>query len=285
MPLIVRNGFHINYEITCPGDGPVLMLVAGLGEQIGTVEYPEAQCARFAEKGFRVVRMDNRDQGLSLPIGKGNIPAYTLHDMADDVAAIAADIGCRAVHLVGASLGGFIARWAAIRHPTLISTLTVVMSGSGAGPDDDGPQRNTEEQNRMAAMFERRDRAEQIEWSTNYWRHIWGDGYPFPRDWVKARVTAGLDRAYRPEAIARAMDAARNTPGLWQAQIAIKCPTLVMHGGSDPIFSAAHGQAIAESIPGAKLWLDPRMGHIMHEQQWEEMAGRVAILSRSGFSA
>ena len=59
VPSVVNRGYGINYEITCPSSGPTLLLVAGLGEQIDSVEFPRDQCDLFADYGFQVVRMDN----------------------------------------------------------------------------------------------------------------------------------------------------------------------------------------------------------------------------------
>ncbi len=279
MPVIDRGEFSINYEVTCDNDGPTLLLVAGLGEQIGAVEYPEEQCALFARQGFKVVRMDNRDAGLSAPkAGEGEVPSYSLLALADDTCAVIDDLNDGPVHLVGASMGGFIVRWTAIRCPRKIATLTVVMSGSGAGPEEDGPQPNPAAGPSLLGMLERRTRAEQIEWSTENWRWLWGAEYPFPTDWVRDRLSRSFDRAYRPEGTARLLNASRSTPGLWRAQTRISCPTLVMHGGEDPVFPAEHGNAIAERIPNATLWFDPQMGHVMHQEQWEEMAARISAM-------
>lgn len=280
MPLVDRNGFRINYEITCENDGPTLLLVAGLGEQIGSVEYPEEHCEVLSDQGFRVVRMDNRDAGLSLPTGdEGAISQYSMLDLADDTWAVIKDLNSGPVHLVGASMGGFIARWAALRCPHRIASLTVVMSGSGAGPDDDGPQPDQQALPSLLGMMERRERAEQIDWSTENWRWLWGNKYPFPSDWIGQRVANSYDRSYRPEGVARLLKASRSTPGLWEEQARIDCPTLVMHGGEDPVFSSEHGTFIAERIPNSTLWLDPNMGHTMHEEQWAEMAIRIAAMT------
>ena len=278
MPDVERDDFSIHYEVTRAGDGPTLLLVAGLGEQIGSVEYPEEQCEAFAEAGFRVVRMDNRDCGLSLP--KGEPPAYTLHDMADDAVAVLDDLGVERAHVMGASLGGFIVRWIALRHPERVTSLTVVMSGSAAGPGDDGPQLDATVVGRLLEMAERRERDDAIEHLVEEWRWLWGKVYPFDEAWVRARVAHAHDRAYRPEGIVRLLQAAAKTPGLWDEETRITCPTLVVHGGEDPCFSADHARATAERIPGAKLWFDPAMGHIMHREQWHELAGRVGALGR-----
>ena len=277
MPDVQRDDFTIHYEVTRPGDGPTLLLVAGLGEQIGSVEYPEAQCDAFAAQGFCVVRMDNRDCGLSVPDGEPG--AYTLHHMADDAVAVLDDLGVARAHLLGASLGGFIVRWIALRQPARVASLTVVMSGSAAAPGEDGPQVDATVAHRLLEMAERRDRSEAIELQVDEWRWLWGRVYPFDEAWVRARVEHAYERAYRPEGIGRLLQAAVATPGLWDAQSDIRHPTLVVHGGEDPCFPPDHARATAERIPGAQLWLDPGMGHIMHREQWVELAERVRALA------
>ncbi len=278
MPEVVNGTSKIHYEVSIDNDGPTLVLIAGLGEQIGGVEYPDEQCTFFGNAGFKVVRIDNRDTGLSGPTTEEPVD-YTLHDMADDVAAVIRELDDGPVHVLGASLGGFIARWVTIRHPELVSTLTVVMSGSGAGPDDDGPGVDPAVREKNAKVLDVLPRDQAIENTVDYWRWLWGNGYPFPETFVQERVAYAYDRAYRPEGIGRQLKAAISTPGLWEAQSQISVPTLVLHGGEDPYFSAAHGEATAERIPGATLWFDPRMGHIMHQEQWEELASRVIALA------
>lgn len=276
MPIAHNGNCAIHYEVTIDNGGPTLILIAGLGEQIGSVEYPMEQCQLFADAGFRIVRLDNRETGLS---GPDDSTPFSLLDMADDVAAVINDLGGEPVHVLGASLGGFIARWLTIRHPELVKTLTLVMTGCGAGPDEDGPQIEPAVREKNSQVLGNLPREEAIHNLVEYWRWLWGNGYPFPEDFVRERLTASFDRAYRPEGIGRQLQAAITTPGLLQAQTQIKVPTLVVHGGEDPYFSPAHGEVIAQKIAGAKLWADPLMGHIMHQEQWEELTCRVQALA------
>ena len=280
MPEVTSGNYKIHYEVTVDNDSPVLVLVAGLGEQIGAVEYPEEQCELFGKAGFKVVRIDNRDCGLSVPAGGEPDSEYSLLDMADDVAAVIKDLGNEPVHVLGASLGGFIARWLTVRHPELVSSLTVVMSGSGAGPTDDGPQIDPAVREKNASVISRLPREEAIRNGIEYWKWLWGNGYPFPEDFVKARLACSFDRAYRPEGLLRQLTAAASTAGLWNAQAQISVPTLVVHGGEDPYFPVEHGEAVASRINNAQLWIDPLMGHIMHQEQWHELAQKVAMLAR-----
>ncbi len=292
---VIHNGFKLYYESTGSPDATPLVLVAGSGEQIGSVEFPDEQCRIFAERGFRVIRMDNRDAGLSvsstpLPdidmreaLARGaafsTVP-YNRMEMADDIVAVLDDLGIARAHLIGASMGGFLVRWAAVRHPDRVTSLTVVMSGAGASADEDGPQFETSVVERLLVLTERHERDTAIERNVELWRWLWGNEYPFEEDFVRERVSYAYDRAYRPEGFARQSLSSIRSPGLWTAQTKITCPTLVVHGESDPCFSAEHAYAIARQIRGTKLWIDPKMGHIMHREQWIELVDRVDALAR-----
>ncbi len=293
----VNDGVKLHYELSGPVDGPAVILVAGLGEQIGAVEFPAEHAERFARAGYRVARMDNRDAGLSSSLDRAGRPEldplftamfagkpvpvpYSFLDMADDVLAVADAMGSHEIHLVGASLGGFVVRWAAARHPDRIRSLTVVMSGAGADFGDDGPQLDAEGLDELITMADHRDRDEQIAYTVESWRTDWGTAFAFDEDWVTALVTVSFDRSYRPDGIYRQIIAGFGSPGLWTAQRSISCPTLVMHGTDDSIFPIAHGEAIAENIPGAALWRVQGMGHAMPSELWDEMVDRFVLLSR-----
>lgn len=279
MPLVSNNGYSIYYEVTCPSQGRTLILVAGLGEQVGSIEFPEEQCEIFASQGFQVIRIDNRGCGLSVPRG-ADTNKYTLHDLADDISAVADDIGVETIHLVGASLGGLVARWFAIRHASRLASLTIVMSGSGAGPEDAGPQLTKEAIDNLIGKAERKDRTDAIAKGVEYWRNLWGGTFAFDESWVRERVASSYDRAYRPDEILKQLAASGATKGLWEAQTTIDCPTLIMHGDEDPCFGPDHPKATASQIPNSELWLIPGMGHIMHKEHWAELASRINKLAR-----
>ena len=165
------------------------------------------------------------------------------------------------------------------RHVVPISAVVQVDVACGTLPGDDGPQFDPAVADKLFDLCRRRGRDDAVPHNTTLWRWLWGDGYPFEEAWVTQRVAFAYDRAYRPAGVARQMLAVLETEGLWEAQTDIRCPTLVIHGEQDPCFSGDHGRAIAERIPGAQLWLDPRMGHTLHREQWREMAERVAALA------
>ncbi len=294
MPTIKRPGVPIYYETMGAEDGRAIVLIAGLGEQIGSVEFPEEQCRQFVEAGFRVIRIDNRDVGLSVPepdlpardvmatfaaarSGKPVVPDYTLVDMADDVIAVVDALGLPQVDVVGASLGGFIARWVAIRHPQRVRSLTVVMSGSGTPPDA-----SQQDESLLAGLLLktiRADRTEVVKRMVSDWRSYWGNTFPFDEDWVRARCTFAFDRAYRPEAIGRAAIAVGTSPNLFEQQADIVAPTMIVHGSDDPVFGLEQANATHERIAGSQMWVVHGMGHSMPNEIWPEMTRRIAALA------
>jgi pimeloyl-ACP methyl ester carboxylesterase len=194
-----RDGFTIYYEVAGRPDRPLLVLVAGLGEQIGSVEFPDEHVRLFVDAGFRVLRLDDRDIGLSLP-DEDKPPPYSWLDMADDIVAVIEAVGANSAHLVGASMGGYLVRWAAVRHPQRVASLSVVMSGSGADADDHGPQVSPEVLTRLyEGLAVRKPRDAAIQATVDIWRWCWASEYPFEEDWVRGRVEHAHGRSYRAE--------------------------------------------------------------------------------------
>jgi pimeloyl-ACP methyl ester carboxylesterase len=286
----------LHYDCLGATSAPLVILVGGIGQQIGDVELCDELAERFATVDLRVARMDNRDAGLSSSFDHAGRPdfdalltalfagepapvPYSFLDMADDILRVADAIGDREVHLVGASMGSWLVRWAALRHPLRVRSLTVVMGASGAIPGDDGPQMAMGDIDDLVAMADPRPRDDHIAYTVELWRADWGTSFPFDEAWVHERAAASYDRSYRPDGLYRQMTAGFATPSIWDAQRSIACPTLVMHGSEDPFFPLVHGEATAEQIPGATLWRVEGMGHTMHRELWDEMVERVAELA------
>jgi len=113
-------------------------------------------------------------------------PPYTYVAMAGDVIAVLDALGIERTHVLGASLGGAVVRWAAIEHRARVASLTVIMSGAGAAPGEDGPQDDLPAFLRLFGMAERRSRGEAVASMVELWRWMWGAGYPFEEDWVRS---------------------------------------------------------------------------------------------------
>ena len=271
MPKSVVNKIKIEYETLGDPISKPLLLIAGLGSQM--LAWSDEMCEIFANRGFFVIRFDNRDIGLStkfedagLPdyvkisaaYSRGEIPEvpYTLEDMADDAIGVLDTLNINKAHICGASMGGMIAQVLAYRHPSRVRSLTLIMSTTG---NPDLPQAKPEI---MAQFFAPvpSEREAYIEEMVKRDSLIYGT-YTYDEKHGREYRTKEYDRSYYPDGIARQL-AAMAVPGNIKPKIsAIKVPTLVIHGNIDPFNSIEAGKEIAEAIPGAELLILDGMGH------------------------
>lgn len=275
---VQANGIEIEVEDT-GGDGrPVVMLVMGLGMQL--IAWPDAMVQGLVDAGFRVVRHDNRDAGLSQGFdqaGNTNVlwqglrfrlglqvqSAYGVQDMANDALGVLDALGIRQAHVVGASMGGMIAQRMAATAPGRVTSLTSIMSSSGArglpGPGAD-----------VLGLLMRRPagRSEDalIAHSVGLIRLIAGPTYRQDDAAVADRLRHAMRRAYRPKGLMRQMAAVGADVGRDAVLSRIVCPTLVLHGDADPLVPIACGQDTARRIPGARFVTVPGMGHDLPPQ-------------------
>lgn len=260
-----------------------MVLIMGLSAQM--LLWPDQFCEQLVLKGFRVVRFDNRDIGLSTKIkSKGphmkdwmlmaraqlglstpGVP-YTLHDMAKDTLGLLDHLGIRRAHIVGASMGGMIAQILAAKHPDRVSSLGVIFSStnqpllpppapSAILPLMKGPGKGATEEQRLAH-------------SVKLMRNIGSPGYPVPEAEMEAFARRLFARSYYPAGVKRQFMAVLGTGNLRPYARQIVAPTVVIHGKSDPLLRPACGKAVARAIRGAKLELIPGMGHDLPQQLW-----------------
>ncbi len=276
MTAVQANGIAIEYEDTGPRDAPVILLIMGLGMQL--VAWPNSFCEGLAARGFRVVRFDNRDAGLSsrMPsVGRlatrtmmmrafFGLPVrspYTLDDMAADTVGLLDALAISKAHVVGASMGGMIAQILAIEHPERVKSLTSIMSTSGdrALP---GPKGKV-----LRALIRPRPRSElmAIRRMIEFFRLIGGSRYPPTEAELQAKVARSVRRSYRPDGLTRQLLAIQTAPSRVRALRRVKAPTLVLHGSEDPLIPMAGGEDTAANIPGSRLRIVPGMGHFLPE--------------------
>ena len=251
-----RNGdVAIEYEVF--GQGPeTILLINGLGSQM--TRWPQAFCAKLTARGFRAIRMDNRDAGLSTWFQPGQ--AYTLSDMSHDAMAVLDAMGVDKAHIAGVSMGGMISQVIAIEHPDRVLSLTSIMSASGApGTMDPTPEAGAVLT--MAAPDPETDREAFIAHGVANAATIGSPGYPWPEGTVRERVIAEHGRAFNPTGSARQMAAIRAYGDRTEALKTLTVPTVVLHGADDPLVPLRGGEATAAAIPAAELRVIPGMGH------------------------
>ncbi|MGK6311256.1 alpha/beta fold hydrolase [Variovorax sp. DT-64] len=267
------NGIQIEVEDSGGEGRPVVLLIMGLGMQL--IAWPEEFVRTLVDAGFRVVRHDNRDIGLSQGFdhaGTGNLvwqsvrhrmglpvrSVYSLQDMADDALGVLDALGIRRAHVVGASMGGMIAQRLAVAAPQRTASLVSIMSSSGAR-NLPGPRPDV-----AAALMRRpasRTEAALVAHSLGVVRLIASPAYAQDERTLTDRITHGLRRAYRPAGIVRQMLAIGADSSRHALLGRISSPTLVLHGDADPLVPIACGQDTARRISGARFLSVPGMGH------------------------
>ncbi len=251
---------------------PVLLLVNGLGSQC--INFKVEFCERFAARGFRVVRFDNRDVGLSSHLTSG--PKYTVDEMADDGFAVLDAVGAHSAHIAGWSMGGMIVQAMAIRYPERVLSMTSVMSAPGPIQGERYPD--------VTAAFTApagRTREEAAE------RHLAGlRAWGSPACYHVARITAdayaAYDRCWDPEGRARQAMAVGASPSRVEALGGLNVPTLVVHGDADRLVPLDAGRATAAAIPGARFEIVGGMGHDYPPQYWDRL---VELISTHAIAA
>jgi pimeloyl-ACP methyl ester carboxylesterase len=274
MPITSNGAVSLYYEVFGADDDPMLLLVNGLGSQC--INFKVELCQKFVGEGFRVVRFDNRDVGLSSHLKGG--PKYTVDDMADDGFAVLDVLGAAAAHIAGWSMGGMIVQAMAIKHPARTLSMTSVMSAPGPIPVERAPD--------VIAAFTAppattRDEAAE--------RHLtglraWGSPAYFDVDRITADAHAAYDRCWDPEGRARQAMAIGSSPSREAELGSLEVPTLVVHGDADRLVPLEAGRATAAAIPGACLEIVEGMGHDYPPQCWDRMVGLIASHARASVS-
>lgn len=279
---------EIEYDAFGDNNNPCLVLVMGLGVQM--IAWPEEVCHELAERGFFVVRFDNRDCGLSSKFEEAGVPnlfaglagdsstaAYTLKDMADDAVGLMDFLGIDTANIVGISMGGMIAQQAVIDHPSRFTSLCSIMSTTGSR---DVGQPSTEVINALLQPIAQ-DRKSAIERSVEISKVI---SSPFYFDEARARDLAerSYDRCNCPDGVARQLMAILVSPDRSDSLKGVKIPTLVIHGLLDKFVDPSGGIATADAIAGSKLITLEDMAHDFPVQLWPKI--RDAIIENANRS-
>jgi pimeloyl-ACP methyl ester carboxylesterase len=201
---------------------------------------------------------------------------YLVSDMAADAAGLVDALGLDAAHVVGASMGGMIGQAMAIEHPGRVLSLTSIMSTTGE-PALPQPKPGGREVLLSPAP---RDREQAIERAVRIFRAIGSPGFPFDEERIRGHAARSFDRAFNPAGAARQLTAIVASESRKRALGALRVPTLVIHGGDDPLVPVTCGVETAESIPGAKLVVIEGMGHDLPRQAWPRIVGAIDDLAR-----
>jgi proline iminopeptidase len=274
MTSVAANGLTIEYESLGDPAAPPILLIMGLGMQL--IAWPEPFCQGLIDRGFRVIRFDNRDCGLSSRIRVRRQPnlvaalaaawlrlpvrtPYTLDDMAADAIALLDALGVPRAHVVGLSMGGMIAQVVAARHPERVLSLTSIMSSSGrrrvSQPRPDAKRAL------LSKPADPGDLAGVVEHLVGVFGVIGSPAFPTDREALREQVSRSVRRGYYPAGITRQLVAIIASGDRRRLLRKIGAPTLVIHGAEDPLVPVEAGRDTARHIAGAKLMVIDGMGH------------------------
>lgn len=300
MPTVTtpNTGIEIFYEDSAPlGDNAqaeVILLVMGLGAQMTL--WPDELVAALVGDGFRVIRYDNRDIGLSQKMEGARAPSpamqvlrkkigfparvpYTLKDMADDGIGLLDALGIASAHVVGASMGGMIVQLMAVHHPERLMSLTSIMSTTGSGKL---PQAEKHAMDALVAPLKGLDEETLVAHGLNIAKNIGSAGFPFDPEEQRERVLKNMRRSVYPAGLPRQLAAIIDDGDRTSRLAAVRAPTLVLHGEADPLVKLEGGEATAAAISGARLVTIPGWGHDLPIPLIPRLAGEIAGHARGG---
>jgi pimeloyl-ACP methyl ester carboxylesterase len=275
----LRSGIEIEYEVL--GHGRPLLLIGGLGAQM--ISWDDEFCELLVERGYSVIRFDNRDSGLSSGFDDSGVPdllgmlldgaaaPYLLDDMADDAIGLLDHVHVARCDLVGLSLGGMIAQLVAMREPRRVRSLVVALSGPPGRPAD-MPQPAVVEALLRAPgrTFE-----ERVSNAVALRRALAGDGGAFDAAGVRRRAEAQIMRAHRPAGTMRQAAAVIASPNRLRDLDRITVPAMFVHGENDPLVPYASARAAAEAVRNAAIVPIAGLGHDMPEHVARRLIDRI----------
>jgi pimeloyl-ACP methyl ester carboxylesterase len=265
-----------------PADAP-LLLVMGLGMHL--IHWDLELCRQLADRGFHVIRYDNRDAGRSTKIdapvpnlvrAMAGLPIespYLLRDMADDAFGLLDQLGIERAHVLGASMGGMIGQEMAIRRPDRVLSLASLMSTTGE-------RRHGRPKLRLWSLFvhrapQRRD--DYVEYFVRVFRMVGSPGYPGDEARLRELAEATYDRGHYPAATGRQLAAIMASGDRTKQLRRLAVPTVVIHGTDDPLVPFRGGVATARAIPDAEFIAIPGMGHDLPREVWPKVVDAVVM--------
>lgn len=294
MPSVQANGITLAFDAFGPENAEPILLVSGLGVQM--IRWAAPFCAMLAAEGFRVIRFDNRDVGLSThfddapvlemtaltqALERGERPnlAYTLRDMADDAVGLLDGLGIDRAHVVGRSMGGMIAQLMAAEHPQRTLSMASIMSTTG-NPEVPPPSPEAMGALTKPAPDPAQDEAAYLAHCVATAQVIASPGFAFDKGAYRAQALAELRRAHNPAGFSRQI-AAMVTAGDRRGWLnTIVAPTLVAHGAADLLIPVAGGRDTAASIQNSELMVIEGMGHDLPIELHETFARAIAANAR-----
>jgi pimeloyl-ACP methyl ester carboxylesterase len=277
------NGIELTYQEMGDPDAEPLLLVMGLATQM--IAWNEEFCSLLVDRGFRVVRFDNRDIGRSTKLKSAGVPSrldvmagrratapYLLTDMARDSFGLMDHLGIESANVAGASMGGMIAQQMAIDRPDRVGSLVSIMSTTGSR------WAGLPSMKAFGVLFggPPKGRDQVIERAVKTFKVIGSPGYPFEEDRIREIAATSYDRGHSSAGVFRQLHAILASGDRTADLKRLDLPATVIHGSADVLIRPSGGRATARAIPGARLKIVEGMGHDLPPALWPEIADEIA---------
>lgn len=276
--LVFSGDAQICAEAFGESENPAVLLICGAST---SMDFWDAEfCTRLAGAGRYVIRYDLRDTGGSTSYPAGE-PGYTGADLVGDSLAVLDGFEVETAYVVGISMGGAIAQRVALEHPGRVIGLTLMATSPISGTAADGTELPSMEP-RLAEYFAEggpevdwTDREAAIEAMVEGERPFAG-AIPFDAERMRRTAARAFDRTRDMAAMQTNHWIADEGPSTGSQLDQIRLPALILHGTDDPLFSLAHGEALAKTIPGARLLPLTGMGHqYPPEPLWDQIVTEI----------
>lgn len=292
MKTVAANGIEIAYETFGEATDPPMVMVMGLGVQM--IAWPDEMCQALADSGFYVIRFDNRDVGLSTHLRNAPTPTvteallrrkkapYTIQDMAEDTLGLITALGFDSVHLVGASMGGFISQTVAITAPDRVRSLTLIMTSTGSRRVGN-PKPAV-----FSGLTRRRVYNDQLAAQkavVETFRIIGSKGYAFDEEYLMDLATRSYERSNDPAGYMRQLAAINAQPNRTAELRRLTMPALVIHGLHDPLVAPSGGLSAAKLLRNAKFVGYSGMGHDLPRELWPDYVMEISTLAHKADAA
>jgi pimeloyl-ACP methyl ester carboxylesterase len=253
VPVMIKEETSIDYDVH--GEGPTLILVNGLG--FGRWGFFK-QIPAFS-RHFRTITFDVRGEREL----KGGIS-----DLAADAVALLDHLGVRKAHVLGTSLGGFVAQELALRSPDLVDRLVLVMHELRSwGPETMTPWTLMDMIGWPSLSTERAVRRGLKAATSEAYRARRPEEFEQIVRWRLAD-SPSLSAYYEQMRAGARFDLSREVGG-------IISPTPVIHGSEDRIVPAANAVALSEAIPEAKLRVLDDAGYLTFVERFADVNREV----------
>jgi pimeloyl-ACP methyl ester carboxylesterase len=286
---VAANGLSIEVDDQGLPSGEPLLLIMGLGMQL--IAWPQELVQLLVSRGFRVLRFDNRDAGLSQGFDHLGVPSlpwaglkhivgmqvdapYAISDMANDALGVMDAMGIQRAHICGASMGGMIAMHIAAKHPERVKSLTLIMTTSGARKL---PQADLRVQRALMSRPDGKDPQAVIAHLQRLLALIGSPAYPADPAQLLPRLQASVKRAWHPQGTARQLVAVVADGDRTAMLGNISAPTRVIHGEADRLVPVAAAHDLTAHIKDAVGDIIPGMGHDLPQQLLPHIAEGIAI--------